>query len=1077
MGYWQPAHTQDIKEDVLYKIVSPSGLVLDNRESPSNLSPVYLAKDKGNDRGQLWRIVPYEDYYVIYSPYTLKSLDAVGQNEIGKPLGIWEYSRSNVNQHWKFTKTGNRFTISHRSKPDRFLKPVRFLEGSEIYMLEDTPVAWQLKPSSVKLPPENSRGKYEWENEQIFAVNKEPGHNTSIPFPDVESLKAGDYFDKPWETPVSAYYQSLNGNWKFHWVKQPSERPSGFYQPGYDVSSWDEIPVPSNWEMQGYGTPIYTNVTYPFKNQPSLILPQKGFTNEKEPNPVGSYRRNFTIPSDWKDKEIFLHFNGVYSGIYVWVNGQKAGYSQGSNNDAEFNITPYIRAGENTLAAEVYRWTDASYIEDQDMFRLSGIHRDVYLVATPQVHVRDYHLQSQFDNADYTKALFMAAVAVKNHDKKPAASHTVEIKNKQVYINNEPVFFKGTNRHDTHPKYGKAIPVESMIQDIVMMKQHNINTVRTSHYPNDPKMYALYDYYGLYIMDEADMENHGNQSISERKSWIPAYIDRIERVIQRDKNHPSVIFWSLGNEGGPGSNFHAMYRRAKELDPSRPIHYQGNNLYADIDSDMYPDIPKMSNFDQSNSDKPFILCEYAHAMGNAMGNVYEYWEYIENKSQRMIGACVWDWVDQGLNKPGEPDDQYYYGGDFGDEPNDGDFSCNGLVTPDRKATAKLLEIKKIYQYIKFKPVVLKSGKIEVENKYDFTNLNTLAIAWEILRDGKAVESGTIESIDLAPNQKAILTAPYKTRIEQGSEYFLNLRFSLKEATSWAEKGHLVADGQFALNLRPAVPAVDVNVSGRLEVQESGTELLIRGDRFQTVFNRETGLLKSLQYDNQELLHNQQGLALNWYRSVNNDTYTDRKVTLDTDKGKVIIPYSVKYRIYANGVMDVETGFTKPEKGDLIRRLGLQLVLPPGYEQVEYYGRGPRENYIDRKQAAAVGFYQTTATAIGEEEPYVRSQSTGNREEIRWFSITNQQAAGLKITAKDNLSFSALHFTDNDLWTAAHRFNLDTIRKPEVYVNIDCIQQGLGNATCGPLPLPEYMIPVNTPIYYSFRIEYISNNSK
>lgn len=495
--------------------------------------------------------------------------------------------------------------------------------------------------------------------------------------------------------------------------------------------------MPSNWEMHGYGTPIYTNITYPFKNNPPFIQPQKGYTNEIEVNPVGSYRRDFSIPADWDGKEIILHFDGVYSGIYVWINGKKVGYSQGANNVAEFNITNYVKTGTNTIAAEVYRWTDGSYIEDQDMFRLSGIHRPVYLYATPKVHVRDYFLQSDFKGDDYSSALFKVKASIKNYDKKASQATTldvslldtkgkevanitqpvgalkanqeqeydiqasvsnpslwsaekpnlytaiitlkdnngnvleamsskfgfrkIEMKNKRVYINNEQVFFKGTNRHDIHPKFGKAVPVESMIQDIVMMKQHNLNTIRTSHYPNDPRMYALYDYYGLYVMDEADLENHGNHSISGMPSWIPAYKDRIERVIQRDKNHPSVIFWSLGNEGGNGDNFDEMYKVAKLLDPSRPVHYEGKNEAADIDSHMYPDLARMAAFDQRDTDKPYFLCEYVHSMGNAPGNIAEYWDYIENKSQRMIGGCVWDWVDQGLNMYGKPDNQYYLG--------------------------------------------------------------------------------------------------------------------------------------------------------------------------------------------------------------------------------------------------------------------------------------------------------------------------------------------------------------------------------------------------------------------------------
>jgi beta-galactosidase len=1176
IGSGQLTFGQEIKENVLYKIVSPSGLVLDNRESGQNLSQIYLAKETKNNKGQLWRIVPFKDSYVIYSPFTMKSFDVVNTDGDRFPLNIWDYSRANTNQHWTISPIGaNRYTIRHTGSG----RDVAFKEekaGVVIYTLQGTTTTWTLKPTSEKLPPENARGKNDWENEQIIAVNKEAGHNTYIPFPSVESLKADKYFDKPWEKPSSAYYQSLNGNWKFNWVKQPSERPLNFYKPNYDVSAWKEIPVPSSWEMLGYGTPIYTNVNYPFKNFPSLILPQKGFTNEKEPNPVGSYRRNFTLPQDWDGKEIILHFDGVYSGFYVWINGEKVGYSQGANNDAEFNITAYVKPGENVLAAEVFRWTDASYIEDQDMFRLSGIHRDVYLYAVPKVHVRDYFTQSEFVGDDFSSATFKVDASVKNYDAKISGANTleislldptgksvasitqkidpikgkeettynlsakvnapllwsaekphlysvvvsvkdaqgkvtealsskfgfrkIEIKNKRVYINNEQVFFKGTNRHDFHPVFGKAIPVESMEQDIVLMKRYNINTVRTSHYPNSPKMYALYDYYGLYIMDEADLECHANHSLSDKPSWVPAFVDRITRVIQRDRNHPAVIFWSLGNESGGGLNFAAMYSRVRELDTVRPVHYEGNSDYVDIDSHMYPDIPRMCNFDQQKSDKPYFLCEYVHSMGNSPGNIAEYWDYIENQSQRMIGACVWDWVDQGLTKFGQPHDHYYVGGDFGDIPNDGDFCGDGLTRAGRELTAKILEVKKIYQYIKFKSLIQGTGQVEITNRYDFSNLNEFDITWEILKNGEKVESGILEPLNVAPNEKIVVNIPYKNRIDPENEWFLNLNASLKNATSWAEKGHSVAVEQLALNIRPGIPAVELASSGKLTVNESGNDLVVSGDNFKTVFNRATGIISSLQYGNKEVLYKGQGPTLNWYRSVSNDKFTDQKyyeaeygkpvfayhadesgkLTVTTDiqatiKGQktVVVPYSVKYVVYANGTIDVSAEFTKPDNGDIIRRLGLQIVLPADYENINWYGRGPHENYTDRKHSALFGIYQTTVTGM-EEEHYLRPQSMGNREDIRWFTITDKNRSGLKITSKNQLSFSALHFTDNDLWNIKHDFELDAARRPEVYLNIDYIQQGLGNATCGPEPLPQYMIPVNTPLSYAFRIEPINN---
>jgi beta-galactosidase len=1015
---------------------------------------------------------------------------------------------------------------------------------------------------------------HEWEDETVFQINKESGHVTYIPYPDTKSLMQDAYFNKPWIAPASACYQSLNGNWKFHWVKQPSERPADFYKTDYDVSSWKEIPVPSTLEMQGYGTPIYTNSQYPFLNKPPLILPQKGYTNEKEPNPVASYRRDFTLPENWNEKEVLLHFNGVYSGMYVWVNGEKVGYSEGANNDAEFNITGQVKKGKNTLAVEVYRWTDGSYIEDQDMFRVSGIHRDVYLYAVPKKHVADYHFHTDFAGNDFSKSTLKIDALIRNNDKKTSKKHEIEatlldpkgnkiatipqriqpqegntaqqytlqcevgnpllwsaehpnlytvvislkddkgkeveavssklgfrkieIKNKRVYINGQVVLFKGVNRHDIHPQFGKTIPVETMEKDILLMKTHNINTVRTSHYPNDPKMYAMYDYYGLYIVDEADLENHGNHAIANQESWKAAFVDRIDRVIRRDRNHPSVTFWSLGNEGGNGKNFDAVSARAKELDPSRPVHYEGKNSIADIESTMYPSVDDMIRAEQSDRDKPYFLCEYVHAMGNAVGNLAEYWDYIENNSQRMIGGCIWDWVDQGLNKRGEPQDRYFFGGDFGDKPNDGDFSCNGLVTPDRRITAKLMEVRKVYQYIKIKPLALASKKIEVENRYSFSNLNEFALKWEVLQDGAVAGSGRIDLPDVPPNGKTTVLIPFENKLEPGKEYLLNIYGVLKENTTWGAEGHTVASEQFALTNRIPPPAVEPDaLSDKLSVSGTPKELNIKGSGFTVSFSKETGKMTSLKYDGREILHNQAGLAFNWFRNIRNDKYADQDyhetvydaplftyqadkeksavtilynttATIKNDKG-IRIPLLIKYVIYANGMIDVDASFTLPENKNAVRRLGLQMTLPQAYKNIEYYGRGSHENYSDRKTSALLGLYNTTPQDM-EAEHYVYSQSMGNREDVRWISLTDGQHKGIKVSAKTNLSFSALHFSDRDIATTTHDFELAGIRKAEIHLNLDAIQQGVGNATCGPGPLPQYTIPVNTPVSYSFRLE-------
>ncbi|KAB5344995.1 DUF4981 domain-containing protein [Bacteroides salyersiae] len=1168
---------QDLKPDGLYKIVSPSGLTVSSLDASQNGAAIFLTKEEKNNNEQIWKIEKLPNgYYLITNPFTNKSLD--GNNTIvgnGYRIAQWGRNPSNENQQWQFTMTGTgAYIITQKLTNCSIAFMGDDVENTQLYQLAGSRQTWKLQPVSVKLPKEKkqARSKFDWENETVFAVNKEAAHASYIPYPSMESLKADKNFEKPWLEPSSPLYMSLNGYWKFNWAKQPSERPVHFYKTGYDVSSWKEIPVPSNWEMHGYGTPIYTNITYPYKNNPPFIQTQAGYTCEIEKNPVGSYCRDFTIPSDWQGKKVFLHFDGVYSGMYVWVNGKKMGYSQGANNVAEFDITDYVRQGANRLAVEVYRWTDGSYLEDQDMFRLSGIHRPVYLYATPEMYIRDYHLQSEFTSDVLDVANFKVNIDIRNSAGKNSFGSVmallldtdgreiariekatgavkrdvdvssvlettvsgpklwsaenpvlytvilalkdetgnitetlsskfgfrkIEIKNKRVYINNEPVFFKGVNRHDIHPKYGKAVPVESMIQDVLLMKRHNINTIRTSHYPNDPRMYAMFDYYGLYVIDEADLENHGNQSISEKRSWLPAFEDRVERMVQRDKNHSSVIFWSLGNEGGSGDNFLEVSKLVRRLDSTRLIHYEGKNEVADIDSHMYPSMERMAAFDQKESDKPYFLCEYAHAMGNAVGNLAQYWDYIENNSQRMIGGCIWDWVDQGINMYGKPENQYYIGGDFGDKPNDFDFVCNGLVTPDRKITAKLLEVKKVYQYIKMKPLSPITGKIEVENRYDFTDFDNFTVNWEIMREGVKCQSGSLPAFSLSPGNKRVITIPYENSLEADKEYFLNVYFVLASDCNWARAGHVVASDQFALSVRQSIPEWSGHDSSDITLTDLKEKLVLSGTGFKTVFDKETGKMISLQYDGKEMIYQENGPVFNWYRSVNNDSYAEQKyhdTTYDdlmfsyriaTDKKSVTLlcsqtavihssdvvrlPYIVKYTVYADGIIEVDVTFSNPLSDNVIRRLGMQLQLPADMNQIRYYGRGPHENYVDRKNSAFVGVYDTTADGMAEEH-YVRSQSMGNREDIRWITVTGENKSGIKVSSKDRLAFSALHYTDKDLWDAQHDFKLDGIRRPEIYLNLDCMQQGLGNASCGPVPLAEYRIPAGASLSYSFRIE-------
>ncbi|MDO5572246.1 MAG: glycoside hydrolase family 2 TIM barrel-domain containing protein [Bacteroidales bacterium] len=1149
---------QKIDPSSFYQIVSENNLVIDNQGNSSNDAPIFISAPDAQKGSQVWYFMPVgEDTFIIVNAVSDKAVDNGGTKGEGALLQ-WDASKTNENQVWRIVPVGDdSFVFTCVNTGMNIGYPDAGLTGEPLWQLkaDNTKKSqhWKLRKSSLKFEkalPKTSSDK-DWENEKIFKINKENGHTTMSVFANREEMENDPSYKKAWERNNSSRQILLNGRWKFNWVKSPEERPIDFYKTNYDVSKWSEIIVPSNWEMLGYGTPIYTNITYPFKNNPPFIDIQKGYTIADEPNPVGSYRRNFTLPEDWNSKEVFLHFDGVYSAMYVWVNGKKVGYSQGANNDAEFNITKYLKKGDNTLAVEVYRWSDGSYLEDQDMFRLSGIHRDVYLYATPKVHLRDYYLTSNISD-DLKKAWFGVRANVINYGNKtsvPVAVHTtlispsgeevaqisqafknikpmhesvesdsveiinpilwsaekpalytvvnevidangnvveamstqfgfrkIEIKNNVVYINNEKVLFKGANRHDTHPKYGKAVPVESMIEDILLFKRNNLNTVRTSHYPNDPKMYALYDYYGLYVFDEADIECHGNMSISNMESWKDAFVDRMERMIERDKNHASVIFWSMGNESGNGNNFNEVYKVARSMD-TRPIHYEGKNEIADMDSRMYPSIESMISQDKNGNQKPFFLCEYAHAMGNAIGNLDVYWDYIENKSERMIGGCIWDWVDQGLNKVGEPDNNFYYGGGFGDVPNDNDFCMNGIVTADRKETPKLAEVKKVYQYIKFK--MDDSGNLIVENKYDFLNLSDFApLEWSLLKNGIVVEKGKVDMGAAAPNEKVNVVLPYTRDFDKSAEYMLNVAIPLKTKFNWADPGHIAATEQFALNESSQKDWTKEIDNSSLLMKENNNSISFKSYGFETVFSKITGRMESLRYYGTQILYNNEGPEFNWFRFINNDNRSYQKTDIKLDSIECLKndngSYNVKtvqianvamksivlqkivtlYTIYADGTIDVKVDFPDTENNQF-PRLGVTMMLNPNIDNAEWYGRGPIENYSDRKNAAYIGIYKSTIDNM--KEYYARPQSMGNRTDVRWLKLTGKNVCGIEILSKSNMSFSATHFVDKDLKTLKNGHDIDVVKRAEVVLNLDAAQRGLGNASCGPGPLKQFEI--------------------
>ncbi len=1014
----------------------------------------------------------------------------------------------------------------------------------------------------------------DWENSEIFGINKEEAHCTAIPFATIEQAENANWEESP-------YYKLLNGKWKFNWVPKPADRPIDFYKSEYDVSKWDEIPVPGNWQMYGYGIPIYVNVKYPFVVVNPPYIPHDN-------NPVGSYRKNFTVPDDWKGREIFIHFNGVKSAFYIWVNGKKVGYSQGSMTPAEFNLTPYLKEGGNVLAVEVYRWSDGSYLEDQDMWRLSGIFRDVYLFSTPKIHIRDFFIKTELDE-NYENAQLKVDVELKNYSDKEFENISVEailldnkniqvgrkmekssilvgengktnielgqlisnpkkwtaetpnlyqlilvlkdsngkiietteskmgfkkveIKDAQFLINGKPVHLKGTNRHEMHPRFGQHVPRETMLKDIILMKQFNINTVRTSHYPDDPYWYKLCDEYGIYIVDETNLESHGASGILPKSNpkWKAASVDRIKSMIQRDKNHPCVIMWSLGNEAGNGNNFFVMRDYAHKVDPSRPVHYEGYNDAADVYSRMYPAIPSMINYAEGENSKPYFICEYVHAMGNGCGNMQEYWEVIES-NPIFMGACVWDWVDQGLYKKDENGTEFFaYGGDFGppDVPSDGNFCINGLILPNRNISPKMWEVKKVYQNIKVEPVDLIEGKVKIKNKFSFTNLNNYIAQWEIREDGIAIQNGELGLLSIPPLTESIVKIPIKEiDTKPGAEYWLKVKFLEAKDKLWVGKGFEIAWDQMELPIKTKkAEMIRISSQKAPTIIDNKNVVIISGNGFNIKFDKTTGIITSLKYGNNEYLYTncnyKAGPHLKLFRApLDNDVKVryqwdkynfmlmksdlkkfkitrnkNNTITIETNikydaNSKGALTHRSIYTILQNGYIAIDNRFI-PE-GDLptLPKIAVSVILNPEFEQLRWYGRGPHENYSDRKTGAAIGQYSSTV----EEQyfPYIKPQATGSKQDVRWVVLSNSAGKGI-LFAKDSypFSFSALHFAQEDLAIASHTNDLR--KSDEIYLNIYASERGVGNASCGPEILQQYEVKAK-PLAFSYIIIPVENN--
>ena len=1009
----------------------------------------------------------------------------------------------------------------------------------------------------------------DWEDPEMIAQNKELAHCTLMPYADKNRAIHSDRFQ-------SKYYQSLNGKWIFHWVRKPADRPKDFYELDYDISQWKEIEVPSNWQLLGYGMPHYMNSDYVFEKNPPYI--------QNDYNPVGSYRTEFEIPEDWQKRQVFIHFDGVESAFYLWINGKKVGYSQGSRTPAEFNITPFLEQGKNVLAAEVYRWSDGSYLECQDFWRLSGIFRNVYLFSTPNVHVRDFEVTCDLDE-NYQDATLFVNARVRNYGNEASLDQTVEItlldkdglpeksdilmSEKSVYIapgaegivkmkaaglkprkwsaeephlytvlltlkdksggvleyqscqfgfrkvemrnghllvNGVPILLKGVNRHEHDPDQGHYVTRESMIEDIRLMKLHNINTVRTCHYPDDPEWYDLCDLYGIYLIDEANIESHGmgykpGETLANKPEWKKAHVDRIKRMVERDKNHPSVIIWSMGNEAGDGTNFEAASDWIHHRDPTRPVHYERAVLkpHTDIYCPMYARIPHLIEYAEKKQDRPLILCEYAHAMGNSVGNLVDYWDVIE-RYDLLQGGCIWDWVDQGIRKTNERGQEYWaYGSDFGEPKSDTNFCINGLVQPDRSVTPKLLEVKKVYQYIKMEPLDLDKGLIKLVNKYHFINLNRFIIHWAVLEDGSEILSGSVAHPDLAPGESKILDIDLEDlKPHKGAEYLLNFSVQTSQASELVPKGHEVAREQFILPFQEETGKIELSNKKSLQLTDTEDVVQIEGQDFSVRFDKLTGLLDSYVYRGTELIV--EGPTPNFWRAptdndfgngmpkrcavwktASSDRQLDRFEIVKQDQRRIEIEagytlpdveskHTVTYILLNTGDLIIKNHFI-PGKMELpeLLRFGMRLRVPKSFQQVQWYGRGPHENYWDRKTSAFIGLYANTVQ--DQYVKYVSPQENGYKTDVRWVALTQKNSVGLLAVGQPTLCFSALPYSIEDLTQESRgtKHPTDLEERNFIEFNIDYKQTGVGgDNSWGARPLEKYTLQAKE-YSYSFRL--------
>lgn len=980
--------------------------------------------------------------------------------------------------------------------------------------------------------------KYEWQDLDILHINREKPRSYYIPYQNEKAALAG-------KKGGSAFYKLLNGNWNFIYFDRFIDVPEDLCEPNFYDYEWEELPVPSNWQMYGYDVPHYTNVNYPYPVDPPHV------PNE---NPVGVYSRAFALPTDWAGKEIYVNFEGVNSCFYLYINGEFVGYSQGAHLPAEFRIDKYLNAGENNITVKVLKWCDGSYMEDQDFYRLSGIFRDVYLLARDAGHIRDFFAKPVLDKdykngvlsveidggKDVTLKLFApdgsflgetaskggsASFSIENVEKWTAetpALYTLLLENGSEFIAQEVGFvkietaancallingvavkLKGVNRHDTHPELGHYTPIEAMESELKLMKRHNINTIRTSHYPNTPEFLKLCSRYGFYVVDETDIESHGfatcatgasyathhDQWITMNPAWEKAFVERAQRMVERDKNNACILMWSLGNESNYGENHAQMSRWIKSRDLSRPIHYEGASQggdpldIVDVVSRMYPHLDhlKAEGVNRKKDPRPYYMCEYAHAMGVGPGGLKEYWDLVE-KYPRLIGGCIWEWADHSVKLTQEDGNTYYtYGGDFGEYPHDNNFCVDGLVRPDRTPSSGLLEAKAVYQYLRAEDFDLLSGKVRVRNLHDFISASCYEMVWKVMRDGKVFAQGKIGSLNIAPHSARTYSLGYALPKDCAYGCTLDISFRLTEDTPWAESGYEAGFSQLAL----AVPAAEKEAylcAATLDTEETKEYVEIMGDDFTYLFNKFYGGFESIIKDGVEMLEGVTQFGI-WRAPTDNDMYIRRDWKNDHvhyegagfDRAQTYV-YSaeltekedtcVKIKVLSNlacpsklPFIQLETLYTVNAFGEItvsakasvredlphLPRFGMEFTMPRGNEFIQYYGRGPGENYTDMKNASKIGLYDSTVEA--QQEFYIRPQENGNHTDTSWLVVSDLLGRGMMFTGDPVFEFKVSHHTAEDLEEATHTNELED--RAETFVRIDYKVGGIGTGSCGP----------------------------